>query len=312
MSPTHPTEMPDLHDRFRGVMVGAAVGDCLGRPIEGSRSPDLAYMDELAERVSMLPYSDDTVMAICIAESLLTRGGFDGADMAMRFAEAWYAEPHRGYGSNVVLVFSAVRGGAPWDEAAARQFGGEGSYGNGGAMRVAPVALWAYPHLDETVMLAQETARVTHTHPVGVEGAVIQAVAVLHALRSEFTPEALLRELDRLVRSDRFRDKLRILETCLQRDDDEYARLQLGNWVAADKSVLTALYAFLLAQDLEDAVRRAIRLGGDTDTIGAMAGAVAGARWGMSSIPTGWLKVEGLDGLVALADRLYGRVSHAQ
>jgi poly(ADP-ribose) glycohydrolase ARH3 len=300
--------MPDLADRFRGVMVGTVVGDCLGRPMEGSREPDLAYIDEMVERLPMLSYSDDTVMTIELAESLLERGGFDGADMGRRFAEAWHEEPHRGYGSNIVHVFNAVLRGVPWDEAAARQFGGEGSFGNGGAMRVSPVALWAYPDLEETVRLAQQTSRVTHTHPVGIEGAVIQAVAVLHALRDDFDPHDLLGELDRLMRTERFRGKLAILPTCLERGDDEYVRLHLGNWVAADKSVLTALYAFLMADGFEDAVRRAIRLGGDTDTIGAMAAAMAGARWGHSSIPESWLGVEGSERLERIGDRLATRI----
>jgi poly(ADP-ribose) glycohydrolase ARH3 len=297
------TGVTDLSDRFRGVVVGTAVGDAVGRPAEGRRNPDLVRLLSYVDQAEFLPYTDDTVMTIELAESLLACGGFDGADMARRFALAWKAEPWRGYGSNVPKVFRAVLRGEPWAEAAARQFDGGGSFGNGAAMRVAPVALWAYPDLEETVRLADLTARVTHTHPVGVEGAVIQAVTVHHALREGFHADRVLADLDRLVTTDRFRRKLERLPDCLERNDDVYAKTNLGNWVAADDSVVTALYAFLGASDFEDAVLRAVRLGGDADTIGAMAGAAAGARWGYEAIP--WRhKLEGHDRLVALADRL--------
>lgn len=289
-------------DRFRGLMVGTAVGDCLGRPVEGARAVPDTYIDELIERKVTLLYSDDTVLTFALAESLLANDGFDGTDMANRFVEAWSEQPERGYGSNIVMVFGAVRRGADWRQAAQNQFGGEGSYGNGGAMRVAPVALWAFPDLDATAQLAAETAEVTHTHPVGVEGAVIQAVAAHHALRDQFDAEGLLVDLDRIVRTDRFRTKLDALNTCLDRDDDERARLHLGNWVAADKSVLSALYCFLLADNYEDSIRRAIRLGGDTDTIAAMAGALAGARYGLSGVPREWRDVEGYERMIELAD----------
>jgi poly(ADP-ribose) glycohydrolase ARH3 len=206
------------------------------------------------------------------------------------------------------MAFGNVLRGMNWEVAAKAQFGGSGSYGNGGAMRVAPVALWAYPDLDETIRLARETAKVTHTHPVGVEGAVIQAVAAHHALQTEFEPARLLADLDELIETEEFRGKLDILSSCLERDDDERARLHLGNWVAAHNSVVTALYCFLLADDFEDAIVRAIRMAGDTDTIGAMTGALAGARWGLNSIPPVWRSVEGYAHLIGLGDRLFTRV----
>lgn len=301
--------MVSLQDRFRGLMVGGLVGDCLGRPFEGARIVPDHLIDEVVGRGYRMPYSDDTVLAIALTESLLARGGFDGAGMANRFVEAWSDQPERGYGSNVVLLFGSVKRGANWKQAAESQFSGAGSYGNGGAMRVAPVALWGYPDLAETIELAIETARVTHTHPVGVEGAVIQAVAAHHALFDDFDGDALLSQLRGLIETDQFTERMATLEKCLSRDDDERARLHLGNWVAADRSVLTALYAFLLGDGFEDTIRRAIRLGGDTDTIAAMAGALAGARYGLTSIPDSWLNVEDFPEVVELANRLYERVA---
>jgi poly(ADP-ribose) glycohydrolase ARH3 len=228
-------------DRFRGLMVGTAVGDACGRPIEGIRIVPESYIDEMRNRFTMVLHSDDTILTMALTESLLACDGFVGEDMADRFVAAWQDQPERGYGSNVVMAFGNVLRGMDWEVAAKAQFGGSGSYGNGGAMRVAPVALWAYPDLDETIRLARETAKVTHTHPVGVEGAVIQAVAVHHSLKAEFDPDRMLADLDDLVETEEFRKKFDILPSCLEHDDDERARLHLGNWVAAHNSVVTAL-----------------------------------------------------------------------
>lgn len=300
-----PTTVSLLH-RSRGLMVGIAVGDALGRPVEGHREVDPSYIDEITtRRPRFLPYTDDAAMSIWLTESLLACGGFDGADMARRFADGYFAEPHRGYGRNIVEVFTRVSHGMDWRTAAGIQFEGSGSYGNGGAMRVAPVAVWAYPDLDETVHLARETARVTHTHPAGVEGAVVQAVAAHHALGDGFSVEGLLADLDRLVETDEFRSKLEVLGRALERDDDDYTRLHLGNWVAAHNSVLTAVNCFLLSEDFAESIIRAIRLGGDTDTVAAMAGALAGARFGIDSVPAGWRGIEGYERMIELADLMY-------
>ncbi len=304
--------VPSRLERFRGLMVGTAVGDCLGRPVEGHRQVPASYLETVRTHPPALIYTDDTAMTMSLAESLLAGDGFDGADMSLRFARGYQADPYRGYGASVVDVFERVLRGVPWHDAAHRQFDGQGSFGNGAAMRVAPVALWAPGDIDAVVDLAENTARVTHTHPVGVEGAVIQAVAAAHALTSDpevpFDTGALLEDLDRRVRTDEFRSKLEVLPGCLERGDDT-AKLHLGNWVSADESVVTALYCFLVAADFTDTIVSALGMGGDTDTIAAMAGALAGARYGHSAIPPSWQPVEESERMVAVADALHHRVT---
>lgn len=305
----------DLQNRFEGVMLGLAAGDCLGRPVEGHREVARSYLDEIRTSPPRLFYTDDTAMALAIADSLLASDGFSGSDLADRFVAEYQAAPHRGYGAGVVTLFDRVARGVAWDEAAQRQFDGQGSYGNGGAMRVAPVALWCYPDSALTASLAAETARVTHTHPIGVDGAVAQAVAVQAALTTEtdqpFDTAGLLGRLSVLLTTDEFRSKFDTLGQALDQGDDEWAVRQLGHGVAADRSVLTALYCFLASDSFEETVIRAIGLGGDTDTIAAMAGAIAGARWGIEAIPPQWREVEEVDRILAAADELAARVTEA-
>lgn len=289
-------------------MLGTAIGDALGRPVEGHPQVSESYVEEIRSGPRSMIYTDDTAMTIWLVESLLAVGEFDGADMSMRFAEGYQREPRRGYGANVIDVFSRVLRGFEWSETARSQFGGSGSYGNGAAMRVAPVAMWEYQDIEATVRLARQTAEVTHTHPVGVEGAMIQAVGAGHALRDDFDADVLLGDLDVRVNTEIFRSKLGALPTALERSDDDYARSHLGNGVSAGNSVVTALYCFLVSEDFEDSVVRAVRIGGDTDTIAAMTGALAGARYGGSQIPEMWTGVEGGERLVELADAVFERV----
>ena len=296
-----------MRDRFRGALLGVAVGDCLGRPVEGHRSVPESYLIEAVEDPPKLLYTDDTAMTFSVGESLLVSGGFDGDDLARRFVDEYRAEPNRGYGGGVITVFDRVDRGVPWAEAADRQFGGTGSYGNGGAMRVTPAALFGYPDIDRVVELAVATARVTHTHPVGIDGAVAQAVSV-HLALADATNTQFVEELERRLQTDEFHAGLQSLTRALDRADDEWAVLQLGHGVAADRSVLTALYCFLRSDGFERTVLRGLAVGGDTDTITSMAAAIAGARYGESAIPPRWHDVEGVERLMKLAERLHDRL----
>jgi poly(ADP-ribose) glycohydrolase ARH3 len=301
-----------LTDRFRGLMAGTAVGDCVGRPYEGRRATEEQIEGLMGGVPPPLIYTDDTAMTIALAESLLECDGFEGAHMSMRFATQYRESPHRGYGSGITRIFEQVLSGVDWEEASRSQFGGSGSFGNGSAMRVAPVALWAHPDIEETARLAAETSRVTHTHPIGVDGAVVQAVAAHHALilepGAQPDVDALLTDLNRWVHTPEFGDALRALPGLVEEPDDERAISLLGNGIAADRSVVTALYCYLTGDTFTDVIRRCLRVGGDTDTIAAMAGAQAGARFGLEVIPPRWHMVEGCDELVALADRMHERV----
>lgn len=287
--------------------MGVGVGDCLGRPVEGLRQVPESYLIEAVEDPPKLLYTDDTAMTFSVGESLLACDGFDGDDLARRFADEYRREPHRGYGAGVVTVFDRVDRGVPWADAAARQFGGTGSYGNGAAMRVTPATLFGHPDIERVVALAADTARVTHTHPVGIDGAVVQAIAI-HLALADTEERGFIDELARRIRTDEFRLGLESLTRALTRGDDEWAVLQLGHGVAADRSVLTALYCFLRSDSFQQTVLRGLAAGGDTDTITSMAAAIAGARYGESAIPSQWHAVEGAGPLRNLANRLYARL----
>ena len=175
-------------------------GDQLGAPFEGQPGDVVASrMDgsnrSAADWIQLSRYTDDTQMMIGLAESLAALGRLDGADVARRFAENY--EPDRGYGGGAHRVLSALRDGCAWDQAATLVFP-DGSFGNGAAMRVAPVGVFFWRDRAARRQAAEASAVVTHAHPLGMEGAVLQAHAIaeaISAVHDGFTPAAFIASL---------------------------------------------------------------------------------------------------------------------
>jgi len=337
-----------LLGRFRGCQVGALLGDCLGAPFEGE-GPAIhsilnnyfKRLNDPALRVPYKAYTDDYAMTKCIAQSLLDCKKFDEKDMARKFVKEFYAEPDRGYGGNVVDVFAKLRATKFKDvqAPAALQFNGSGSYGNGGAMRVSPVALFCYNDESEDVIeMARESALLTHANRLGYNGAIMQCLAVhavLHTKAGELDSAAFVKDLITKMKiaeeptEDDILDKgedpyyyasrlEKVLEL-LERGDavsQEIVEEELGVYIAAHMSVPTALYVFMRAlkpiKNIESdcgfqrTVHYAISLGGDTDTIASMAGSIAGAYYGIEGIPDTLQKhAEALQLAISQADELY-------
>ncbi len=299
-----------LRDRFRGAMLGVAVGDALGAPFEGTGKAGSTDLKHLETEPGPLRYTDDTHMTLGMAESLLEQRGFDGGHMAKTFARNYYQEPWRGYGSGPPQVFQLLAQGVPWDKAGGALFGGTGSFGNGAAMRVTPVALAYYRYPQSVVSFAAQSALITHSHELGIKGAILQACAIAYLLQWEpgmpFNPTAFLRLLEGVAPSPEFRRKLKRMITLLPGAPSGEVIKELGNGIAAHEAVPVALYTFLRNHDFfSKSALYAISLGGDTDTIASMAGALSGAYLGESAIPPVWREgVESAGRLRELADQL--------
>jgi poly(ADP-ribose) glycohydrolase ARH3 len=272
-------------DRARGALLGTFVGDALGMPFEGA--PTAAVPERLVmldARLGRGTYTDDTEMAIALAESLLERGGIDARALGRAFADAH--DPRRGYGSGTTEVLRLVRSGIHPHAAAGSLFGGEGSQGNGAAMRVAPVAVRYAGDTAGLATAAQDSARVTHAHPLAVDAAVVQATAIAAALVGEAPLEAALAAATTAELKGRLIKAARLLDS---RPQPAEAAATLGNRPTGHESVPAAIYSAAAHDSVEAATTFAVRCGGDTDTIGAMAGAIAAARAGASAIPSHWL-----------------------
>lgn len=273
-----------VHDKFTGSLLGLALGDAIGAPFEGSYhglKPD--FLDYLPV---VLRYTDDTEMAIGVAESLIEEKGFNADTMAKKFLENY--DPFRGYGPGTASILVMLQGGMYWKEANKKVFK-DGSFGNGAAMRVAPLGLF-FSYDDELLREAvEEASSITHNHPLGMEGAVILAYAISRVLtmESEFDKKDFIERLVSFTHSEEYGKKLSVIKTLLQTEVKPEDIIDvLGNSILAVESVPTAIYAFLqYGVDFQKTIEFCISLGGDTDTIGAMAGALSGCLIGERSLP---------------------------
>jgi poly(ADP-ribose) glycohydrolase ARH3 len=298
-----------LQDRFRGCLLGLAIGDALGAKFEAQSAEAVRARFPTVEALIAYPeeeiwYTDDTQMAIGVAEALIARGEIVEEALCQAFAANYV--PSRGYGRGARAVLEAMEAGRDHRRVAEQYFPG-GSYGNGAAMRVAPVGLL---YRDDRRRLAEQarlSALPTHIHPLGIEGAKLLALAV--ALASQlprFEPAAFFGDLLPACESAEYRS--RIEEASRVRSPEELA--VLGNRIVALHSVPTAIASFALTpESFEATVGNVILLGGDTDTLAAMAGAVSGAYVGAGRLPqrlVGLLESSPKGGayLVRLADDL--------
>ncbi len=299
-----------LKSKFLGCLIGAAIGDGLGAWREGRRIAEKEDIASLAERVEELAYTDDTHMTIGVVESLIQSRGFDGEHMAQTFIKNYEAEPWRGYGPGPPRVFRMIKRGEPWDSAAIKIYRG-GSFGNGSAMRVAPIGLLYSNNPAKLREIAYKSSSITHSHELGKEGAALQAYAVALALNTpsdeEIDREAFLLKLQTFAQTQLYKEKIANTKELLGEQDRARVVAVLGNGIEALNSVPTAIYCFLKQpKSYKDSVIYAISLGGDTDTIASMAGAILGAYLGIEAIPQEWrLKLENKAYIEDLAEKLW-------
>lgn len=277
---------PSLEERFAGCLLGLALGDAIGAPYEGG--PIAGFLWQLigAGERGKLRWTDDTQMTLVLTEHLAARPVPDPDLLAKEWAAAM--ERRRGYGPGSRRLLSRVASGEDWREVN-RSIWPEGSMGNGAAMRAAPFGLrWARDRESRSEAV-YETSRVTHAHPLGIAGAHLMADAVARAMTCEEEPADFLEALAEETESRPFVEKLRAAVRW-GADPVEPARAaaELGCSVLALESAPVALYAaarFSAARDFDGMMRFIITMGGDVDTIGAMAGAMFGVRCGVSALP---------------------------
>jgi len=300
----------DLKSKFIGSMVGSAIGDALGEM--AFSYPEKDELLKAISQVKELIYTDDTAMAIGLAESLIERKGIDQQHLGDTFYKNFVREPWRGYASGPPSIFSLVRRtGISYVHAAKTLFGGEGSLGNGAAMRITPVGLFFY-HTDLLYEQACASAEVTHSHPVGKDGAAVQAYGIAQALlldpKEEFPRERFIKNLISLAKTSEIREKLKEVQNLLNEEcSDRMASERLGRSVAVHESMPFSIYSFLrYPKSFESCLFCSILHGGDRDTLGAMAGALSGAYLGMKAIPRAWIeKLENLDTIERLASSIF-------
>ena len=312
-----------LSDRARGVMLGLAVGNLLGLPMEGCwyGEIDLEYPNgvlDIDPYEAHSPMDDDLAQAVDLGEALLEEG-----DCVEEFAKrlvAWRRENGRGIGITTDRVIGELEAGHPPPNAARIVYEENPIAPNGGVMRCAPVALVRFRKPELLVSDSAATCVVTHYAPTSQWSCiVINAVIALLLRGVEPDPPALMAAATADGCPDMLGIALRdgIPSDVLTSIADESQVIEDCSWLRRDQrlightliSMQAGLWAAVTPLDFEPALRQVVEAGGDTDTNGAVAGAVLGARYGASAIPRRWLdvipqrdRIEGLaDGLLSMA-----------
>lgn len=290
--------------------MGLAVGDAVGAPYEGlppdmifSMGPARSLVEAPSEKT--LYYTDDTQMAIGVAETLIECGEIREESLCAAFQRNY--DPARGYGQGARRIIEAMTAREDWRGLRQTLFPG-GSLGNGAAMRVAPVGLMFCDDLDLAAAQAELSALPTHVHPLAVDGARLLALAVALAARgSPFRRKEFLAELGKRAQTEEFQWQLSVAAE-LSPDD---TLIGFGNSLEAHRSVVTAICCFAASPNCyTETISRAIGQGNDTDTLAAMAGAMSGAHLGIAGIPRHLIEslednVMGRTYVAELADKLY-------
>ncbi|MEE8434540.1 MAG: ADP-ribosylglycohydrolase family protein [bacterium] len=312
-------------DSLAGSALGLMCGDALGAPVEGLFHAELGvrkgWISAMLSdgRFAAGSTTDDSQLMTGILEALKADDRLPPGLLARRFADNF--ESHRGYGASTQAALQALRVGRAGPEGLSRP-----SYGNGGAMGIAPLGVYFHHDLPLALERAENACRTTHHHPEALAGAVAVAACAailtrcrLDGVRPEM--EAVLEELQALppLKGSPMAGPLARLAGMNGLSRPEPAKR--AAWLAetfettlrAVESVPVSLGAALSAATFREAVEVAVNAGGDTDTQGAMAGGLAGACFGTKAIPTVWMAAlengpKGRDYVRKLALRLGGRM----
>lgn len=272
---------------------GLSVGDALGEQF--FIDPYVAE-DAIAARVvpqAPWPYTDDTEMALSVVSVLADADGIDPDELAQSFA--LHYDPRRGYGPAMHRLLPQLGAGGDWGELAPALFGGSGSFGNGAAMRVAPVGAYFADDLDAVVEEAARSARVTHAHPEAVTGAIAVAAAAAYAWRcrgaSPPEPRAFLEMILPHIPDSVVREKVRHARDLSPGASVPLAVSALGNGseISAQDTVPFVLWCAARHLDnYEEALWLTVSGLGDRDTTCAMVGGIVACYAGVQGIPASW------------------------
>lgn len=286
----------ERHLRARCSLEGLSVGDAFGDQFFGSTQGRVSQIEARLLPSPPWPYTDDTEMALSIVSSLWHAGAIDQDLLAASFAERY--DPSRGYGPSMHHVLSTVRAGSSWQEVARNQFAGQGSFGNGAAMRVPPIGAFFAEELDTVVEQATRSAQVTHTHPEAIAGSIAVAIAAAWAWKlgqsGAFPSRAEFLDLIvPFVPTSEVRRTLRWARDLATTTSVESAAAVLGNGIGLSAQDTVPFVLWCAGEQLtsyEEALWLTVRGPGDRDTTCAMVGGIVALHTGVEGIPAAWIQ----------------------
>jgi len=300
------TEQITRIDRYKGCLIGLTIGDAVGTSVEFSPRGTFTPVTDMTGggpfRLNAGQWTDDTSMALCLAQSLLDKNGFDPADQLDKYL-LWYREGY--YSSNGACfdIGNTTRRGLQSYERTGEPLmdeSDEGSAGNGCIMRLAPVPMFFAMDRDKAVYASGQSSRTTHGARKAIQCSQLFGEVLVNALEG-FSKQDILssvrsypefNEIDQIAKG-----------TYLSKHRDA---IRGSGYVVS--ALEAALWSFAVTDNYRDAILTAVNLGEDTDTTAAICGQVAGAHYGLAGIPADWVsRVAMRDEILDLAEHLYDR-----
>ncbi len=286
----------EIVDRFYGSLIGLAVGDAMGAPLEfkspGSFEPVSEMMGDGPHHLEPGEWTDDTSMALCLAESMIETGKFDPVDQLSRYLR-WYQNGYLSVNDKCFDIGNTTREALMIFEETGEPYPGpenEYSAGNGSLMRLSPVPLFYMSNPKDAIEMSGKSSRTTHNHPLAVDacrymGGLIQGALIGTSkdelLSKRYSPvEGYWEEVPLETKIDEV--------ACGSFKELEPPEIRGRGFVV--KSLEAALWAFYKTDSFEGGCLLAVNLGEDADTTGAIYGQLAGAYYGFSNIPKTWTK----------------------
>lgn len=289
--------------RHRGCLLGLAAGDALGTALEFRRPGTFEPIDDMVGggpfRLEPGQWTDDTSMALCLAESLIERRGFDPIHQLETYCR-WYRTGHLSSTGDCFDIGVATSSSLHRFEAERREFAGSTdprSAGNGSLMRLAPVPMFWYRSSDAAVHFSGESSKTTHAADECIDACRYYASRIVAALNGAEKPA--------------------IFEGAFSATTPKVAEVAAGSFRAKEppeiagtgyvvKSLEAAMWAFHKSTDFRHGALLAVNLGDDADTTGAIYGQLAGAYYGEEGIPAAWRANLALrEQIEQFADRLF-------
>jgi len=308
------SDVPSLSDGAAGALLGLAVGDALGATVEfmppGTFEPVTDMVGGGPHHLEPGQWTDDTSMALCLAESLIECDGFDSLDQMQRYVR-WYREGYLSSTGTCFDIGNATRAALHRFEQSGDPYAGSeepNTAGNGSIMRLAPVPLFFASDPAEAVRYAGESSRTTHAAREAVDACRYMAALIVGATRGAsksellgdaYSPLAGLWDTEPLT--------ARVAEVAGGSFNRREPPAIRGSGYVVE-SLEAALWAFDRSSSFREGMLMAVNLGDDADTTGAVYGQIAGAYYGVEGIPREWL--EGLamrERIEELARGLIGR-----
>jgi ADP-ribosylglycohydrolase len=325
----------DELDKFQGSLIGVALGDTLGRPFEGKLRAEIYSnfnnFEEFIQNNKRLfkTYTDDTQLTLHTAQALIKGNGFNLNDLIFEYIK-WLEDPPIGPGYGCISSIRKLKYGVPWKEAASN------SGGNGTAMRIAPIGLFYHRDLKALKSIAIKSSIITHSHPAASAGSIVVARAIAYLLDKNPKIKFSVENFFDVIISSLYGAQEEIWEEFI----DILKKLKKNSHLSIEaglikfsqvgvkapffieeylgqafvhpytiSTVVCSLFIFLKRlNSFKDCIYELATAGGDSDTVGAIGGGIAGAYFGFKNIPNDLVKlIKDYKKILKISEELYYR-----